>query len=68
MPFLHDLISSIPRLNSFDKQATDEQWRAIQWHQFTLEFHCDCNAAKFFWYIMPIEEINGCFKSDMFKT
>ena len=24
MPFPHDLISSIPRLNSFDNQATDE--------------------------------------------
>ena len=24
MPFPHDLISSVPRLNSFDKQATDE--------------------------------------------
>ena len=67
IPSPHDLINSIPRLNYFDKQAIDEQWRAIQWHQFSLEFQSDCNAAKFFWYIMPIEEINSCFKSEMFK-
>ena len=68
MPFPHDFINSIPRLNSFDKQAINEQWRAIQWHQFTLEFYSDCNAAKFFWYTMPKKEINGCFISEMFKV
>lgn len=60
MPSLRDLIDEVPRVDNYDRQAVDDQWRRIQWHQFPEAMkNPKCDINDFYKYVMEVVDDNG---------
>ena len=65
VPSLIDLINELPRINTFNKQELDDQWRDIPYHKFPEESNVkqlQKDPESFHRYIINIEDDFGNFK------
>ena len=61
MPSLTNLIKEVPRINTFNKQILDDQWRGIHWHQFPESVRETLSdAGAFYKKIIEFEDDDGC--------
>lgn len=63
MPSLSNLVKEVPRINTYNRQTLDNQWREIVWHNFPDDIKTlQRNAQLFFKYISEYQDDDGFFK------
>lgn len=60
IPSLSELFKEVPRINDYNMQEVDDQWRAIPYHHFPEEVkELQSNAGEFLKYILKFEDRAG---------